>query len=374
MQMVFLRKKERVQTVVVRVLGVCLVVFIAVFLAGCKKKEPEKKTEVVRPVKTMTIKDTSELFRRGFPGTVRAAKRVVLSFKVSGRLVELPVQEGQHVTKGDLIAQIEKRDFLNAIKVARARYREAEQQFRRYKELYAKKQVSKADFDRYLALRDVAKGKLQEALNALCDTTLTAPFDGVISKRYVENYYEVRAKEPIVDLQDISKIEILVDVPELVMAAVRENSTKEVTARFESIPGKEFRLALKEYSTEADPATQTYQIVFLMDQPKEANIFPGMTATVTATYVKPDKTKGPDIIVPANGVLDAPGDKPYVWVFDPTAGVVHKRNVKVGTLKDSGSIRILEGLKPKEVIVIAGVAQLKEGMKVRPWEKQREGL
>lgn len=355
----------------------CIVILLvpALLLTGCgKKEEPKKKVEVIKPVKIMTIKDTSELFSQGFPGTVRAARRVVLSFKVSGRLVELPVEEGQEVKKGDLIAQLDKRDFLNAVKVARARYREAQQQFRRYKELYAKKQVSKADFDRYLALRDVAKAKLEDALNALCDTTLTAPFDGVISKRYVENYYEVRAKEPIVDLQDISRIEVLVDVPELIMAAVRENSAKKVTARFESIPGKEFPLELKEYSTEADPATQTYQIVFVMDQPKEANIFPGMTATVTAVYQKSLEERGPDIIIPANAVLDAPKDKPYVWVFDPTAGVVHKRFVKIGRLKDSGSIRILEGLKPKEIIVVAGVTQLKEGMKVRPWEKQREGL
>ena len=358
----------------VRALCVLVLVLPAFLVVGCGKEEPKKKVEVVRPVKIMTIKDTSELFSHGFPGMVRAARRVKLSFKVSGRLVELPVEEGQHVKKGDLIAQLDKRDFLNAVKVARARYREAEQQFRRYKELYAKKQVSRADFDRYLALRDVAKGKLQEALNALCDTTLTAPFDGVISKRYVENYYEVRAKEPIVDLQDISRIEILVDVPELIMAAVRENSAKEVTAQFESIPGRKFQLQLKEYSTEADPATQTYQIVFVMDQPKEANIFPGMTATVTATYEKSAIMKGPDIIIPANAVLDAPTDKPYVWVYDPARGVVHKRFVKIGRLKDSGSIRIVDGLKPKEIIVIAGVTQLKDGMRVRPWEKQREGL
>lgn len=357
-----------------RILCTVILVLSVFLFTGCGKKEPEKKAEVVRPVKIMTIKDTSELFSHGFPGTVRASRRVVLSFKVPGRLVKLPVEEGQHVKKGDLVAQLDKRDFLNAVKVARARYREAEQQFRRYKELYAKRQVSRADFDRYLALRDVAKGKLQEALNALCDTTLTAPFDGVISKRYVENYYEVRAREPIADLQDISRIEVIVDVPELIMAAVRENSARKVTARFEAIPGKEFPLQLKEYSTEADPATQTYQIVFVMDQPEEANIFPGMTATVTAVYSKSTKVKGPDIIVPANAVLDAPKDRPYVWVFDSTAGVVHKRFVKVGILKDSGSIRIVEGLRPREIIVIAGVRSLKEGMKVRPWEKQREGL
>ncbi len=352
----------------------CAILFLislfVMFSAGCGKEEKQEKREVVRPVKTMTVQDANRLLTIGFPAKVRASRRAVLSFKVSGPLVQLPVEEGQKVEKEDLIAQIDKRDFLNAVKEALAKYKEAEQQFRRYKELYAKKQVSSADFDRYRAARDVAKARLQNARNALCDTTLLAPFAGVIAKRYVENFYKVKAKEPVVFLQDISRIELLVNVPELVMAAIREKSDGTVVASFESIPGKTFPLELKEYSTEADPATQTYQIVFITSQPSEANILPGMTATVTAA-LKPDQGQEPEIIVPALAVLDAPGNRPYVWVFDPSQGLVHRRYVKIGRLKDSGSVRIKEGLKAGEIIVIAGVTKLKEGMKVRPWEKPR---
>ncbi len=340
-------------------------------LCSCGEKEPVKKPEVVRPVKILTVKDTSEILTHGFPGVVRASRRAILSFEVSGPLVELPVEEGQFVKEGDLIAEIDKRDFLTAVRQALARYREAEQQFRRYQELYAKKQVSKADFDKYLAARDVAKAKLEDAKNALCDTTLTAPFDGLIAKRYVENYYKVKAKEPIVFLQDISKIEIVVNVPELVMAAIRERSAGKSFATFQAIPGKKFPLALKEYSTQADPATQTYEVVFQMDQPKEADILPGMTATVLAEF---KNSKGANIIVPALAVLDAPGNRPYVWVLDKKEGVVHRRFVQVGSLKDSCCIKITSGLKPGETIVVAGVTKLSDGMKVRPWEKQREEI
>ncbi len=348
-------------------------VFLALFLfiPGCGKEEPPQKPEVIRPVKILKVQDTAQIMTQGFPGTVRASKRAVLSFKVSGPLVELPVEEGQFVKKGDLIARIDPRDFRIALKEALARYREAEQQFRRYKELYAKRQVSKADFDRYLAARDVAKARLEDAKNALCDTTLTAPFDGVIAKRYVENFYKVKAKEPIAFLQDISNLEIVINVPELIMAALKGKSADKVSVSFQSIPGKEFPITLKEYSTEADPATQTYEVVFVMDKPEGATILPGMTATVTASFRNPQKV---EIIVPALAVLDAPGDKPYLWIFDNKAMVVHKRFVKVGSLKDSCCIKITQGLEPGEIIVIAGVTKLKEGMKVRPWEKQREEI
>ncbi len=354
--------------------GVILVVVPLLFAAGCQEKKAEKKPEVVRPIKIMTVKDGRTVLTQGFPATVRAARRAVLSFKVSGPLVQLPVDEGQQVKQGALIAQIDKRDFKTAVDAAMARYREAEQQFRRYKELYARNQVSKAEFDRYQAARDMAKAKLDDAANALCDTTLRAPFTGIIAKRYVENYYKVQAKEPIVDLQDISRIEILVDLPELVMAtAIRSRNDYQVKASFEAIPGQEFPLELKEFATEADPATHTYQVVLVMDQPQEANIYPGMTAKVTSTLKPGKKQQDTAIYIPAIAVLDTSGNQPYVWVFDAKEGTVHRRDVKIGNLSGSSSIHILAGLKPGEQIAIAGITKLREGMKVRPWEKQKEG-
>jgi RND family efflux transporter MFP subunit len=285
--------------------------------------------------------------------------------------VALPVEEGQQVKEGDLIAQIQKRDFQTAREEARARALEAEKQFRRYKELYAKKQVSRADYDRYRAARDVARAKLEDTANALKDTTLRAPFAGVIAHRYVENFQKVQAKEAIVSLQDISRIEILVNVPELQMAAIRGDTPSKVYATFESIPGKKFPLAMKEFSTQADPATQTYQVVFVMDQPKEASILPGMTAMVTAETTQ-GVTDKKVIRIPAIAVMEGAGKQPFVWIYDEKTTTVHRQPVKVGRLQGSANIFIDEGLTGGETIVVAGLAQLEDGMKVRPWEKQRE--
>ncbi len=107
----------------------------ALLFSGCGKEEVAEEVEVVRPVKIMTVQASAASFSHGFPGTVRAAKRSELSFKVSGPLVSLPVEEGQHVQKGTLVAQIQKRDFQTALNEAQARNLEAEKQFHRYKEL-----------------------------------------------------------------------------------------------------------------------------------------------------------------------------------------------------------------------------------------------
>ncbi len=351
---------------------VLLLMAFCLLLGGCKNKEEVELPDPIKPVKLFKVLAEQEKLKISLPGKVRAARRSELSFKVSGPLEKLPVVEGQLVEKGDLVAQILPRDFQTAINEAKARRLEAEQQYNRYKELYSKRQVSKADFDRYRALRDVARAQLEDAQNALKDTTLVAPFDGVIAKRYVENFQKVTEKEPIVYLQLIDKLEILINVPELMMAQFRQGGDIEVTAEFDSVPGNLYSLKVKEFSTDADPATQTYQVVLVMDQPEEANILPGMTAKVTA--MSKEGTSGDNnILVPAIAVLNDADGKNYLWVFNRDSKAVTKTAIELGNLAGSENALVIGGLQGGEEIVISGVTKLRDGMEVRPWENQREG-
>jgi multidrug efflux system membrane fusion protein len=352
---------------------ILLVILVATVLSSCKNKEETAAPEPIKPVKLHAVQVGHAQLNMSLPGKVRAARRSELSFKVSGPLEKLPVDEGQVVKKGDLIAQILPRDFQTAINEAKARELEAEQQYQRYKELYSKRQVSKADFDRYRASRDVARARLEDAQNALKDTTLRAPFAGVIAKRYVENFEKVQAKEPIVYLQLIDELEILVDVPELMIAQFGQGGKIDVVAEFDAVAGNQYQLTVKEYSTDADPATQTYQMVLAMDQPEEANILPGMTAKVTASVQEGNDVGSSSILIPAIAVLNDADKKDYVWVFDRNSSKVSKVLVKIGSLKGSKNILVEDGLKGGDEIVIAGITKLRDGMTVRPWEKQREG-
>ena len=354
----------------IRTGAIFLVVFLGMY--GCSKEEEAPPREIIQAVKIMKVQAGQDQFSTSFPGKVRAAKRSELSFKVSGPLHELPIDEGQLVKKGDVVARILPRDFQVALNEAKAHEVEAEKQYRRYKDLYAKKQVSKSDFDRYKAARDVARAQKEDAENALDDTTLRAPFDGVIAKRYVENFEKVQAKQPIAFLQLIDQLEILIDVPELTMARFRDQGQGVVVVEFDSVSGKQYPLTVKEFSTEADPATQTYQIVMVMAQPEEANILPGMTAKVTATAGE-NTTGDTSIIIPALAVLNDAENKSYVWILDLESTTVHKTLVQVDRLEGSENIVIQDGLQGGETIIIAGVTKLQEGMKVRPWDKQREG-
>lgn len=345
------------------VLSVLPVLILVAFSCGEKEEPPPR--EVIRPVKLLMVQGAETGMTRSFPGRIRASQRVDLAFKVAGPLIELPVDEGQRVNRGQVVARILPRDFETAIVKAKANALEAEQQFARYRELFVKKQVSKADFDRYRANNDIAKAQLQEAEDALDDTYLRAPFTGVIAKRYVENFEDVQAREPIVSLQDISDIEVLVDVPENTIARIRSDSKPEIFAEFSTAPGKRFQLKLKEFATEADPQTQTYQVTYVMPQPEGLNILPGMTVSVIAVF--PGGAEGDGrIVVPAVAVFSDQGGQTHLWVYDEESSAVSKRKVATGDLSGESDIVIVEGLVSGETIAVSGVNQLREGMKVRP--------
>ena len=141
-----------------------------------------------------------------------------------------------------------------------------------------------------------------EANIQLEDTTLRAPYDGVIAQRFVEEQQNVRAKEPVVRFQDVDEIDIAVDVPETVMAAdIRSADIVQMFAKFSGAPGLQFPVQIREIAQAADPTTQTFQVRVAMKSPPDINVLPGMTATVTVTYRRAD-ILGNRILVPISAV------------------------------------------------------------------------
>ncbi len=333
----------------------------ALLLAGCGgEPPPPPEKPVVRPVKALELPRAMGA-ARSFPGTVRATTRVDLSFNVPGSIVELPAREGERVTKGTVLARLDARNYQMQVNAAKAEYEEALADYRRYKELVAKGHVSRADFDRMEAKKTVAEAKLDRTRKLLEDTVLRAPFDGVVARRFVENYTDVKAKQPVLSLQDTRQLEVVADVPEDLVIQDRPKEL-EMTAEFSALPGRKLPVTIKEYSTRADPNTLTYRVVFALPEIDDANILPGMTARITLT---PKAGTGkPAFLLPASALLEADG-KRWLWVIDPDDNRVSRREVQAQRL-DDGRVKVTDGVEPGERVAVAGVHSLKEGMVVKP--------
>jgi len=207
------------------------------------------------------------------------------------------------------------------------------------------------------------EGRVVEAKIQLDDTTLRAPYDGVIAQRFVEQNQNVTAKQPIVKFQDVDEIEVAVDVPETVMANVlRSADITQLVAEFSGAPGLQFPVHIREMAQRADPVTQTFQVRVAMMSPPGLNLLPGMTATVTVNYRRAG-ILGDRILVPISAVYNDAAGEQVAWVIGAEQTAT-RRKVKLGDVT-GGQIEVLDGLQPGDRIAVAGVTFLREGMKVR---------
>jgi len=345
---------------------------LPIVFAGCGEEKVEESAPVVRPVKTAIVGGGAAV-TRNLPGTVQAAQQVELSFRVGGPLIEFPVNEGQKVAKGQLLARIDPRDYRIAQNKAKAEYVNAQADFDRYQKLYEKEAVPLSDLDLRRSKRDITNAQLEDAKANLNDTYLRAPFSGEIGDKHVENRQDVRAKQPVLSLHDVSGFEIVMDVPEAGRALFNPQSVNRAVATFEFAPGREFPVSLKEFSASADARTGTYRATVTLEKPKGVNIQPGMTATITVAgdiieQKKPAQEASSQFVIPAAAVFAGDDGKQYVWVVDQNDMTLGQRLVEVGEVTGTGSIRVSSGLSAGEMIATAGVTQLREGMKIRPLE------
>ncbi len=356
-----------------------LLLILLTSLAACSEEAPPLPQNEPRPVKVYTVPKAEQWENRRLPGKVLASQKVDLAFRVAGELQQLPVNAGDKVTQGQVVAQLDTRDFQVALKEAQSRLagakaslHEAQLNLQRNKDLLEKDVISKSAYDNALSTYENAKAQtlsleeqVHQATLQLDYTTLAAPFDGLVATKYVKNFQTVQAQEPIIRLEDISEIDIEVDIPEFIWARASRNKRSgapKATVSFSALPEYKFPVTLKEYETRANPQTQTYSVTLTMPQPEDFDIFPGMTAEVEGFLPKEDGNGG--LYIPVQAVFGGVGDKQYAWIVQQPELKVTKAEVTSGSLTDT-SIEVLTGVEPGQMVVIAGIQELQEGQQVR---------
>jgi RND family efflux transporter MFP subunit len=356
--------------------GALLALTGAATMSGCAEEAPTAK-DPVRPVRAMQVADSTFLKGRKFPGRARAAQEVELSFRVAGPLITLPVKVGATVKKGEVVARIDPRDFNVQVKNVQAQLQQAQATARkaladvkRLDGVRAKNRdfVAEVDYDAAIQRRDAAaanvnalRASVAAARDQLQYASLKAPFDGIVVDTYVENFEDVRAKQPIVRIVNDSRIEFVVNIPENLISLAP--LVKVVEVEFDAFPGAPVDAKIKEIGREASTATRTYPVTLVMEQPQGKKILPGMAGN--AFGEAPDGSQAEGVEVPVTAVFtDEAGEKSFVWIIDEAAKTVSRRAVSAGELSERG-IRVAEGVSAGEWIVTAGVNYLREGQPVR---------
>ena len=302
------------------------------------------------------------------PGRAQAAQRSDLGFQVPGLLVELPVVAGQRVDSGQVLARLDPRDFENRLQLEQARLQLAKADFERFSALIRSpaSPVTEAEVDRKRAQFEIARLRVEQAQKNLQDTVLRAPFDGVVAQRLVDNHMQIQARQPVLLVEDSGALEVVVDLPERVIANVREapRDAPVGEAVFAVLPERRFPVMLAEVATRADPTTQTFRVTLTMDRPQDVNVLPGMTVTV---FSRPEVYAKDLLRIPGTAVFTSETGQESVWIVDRDSLRIERRAVRVERDPD-GMLTVLDGLSPGERVVGTGVGQLQAGMRIQPFE------
>lgn len=355
--------------------ALCGVSTICLLFAGCQK--PEDATPVVPPVQTIVLEQSGEAPFRRFPGQVAALDSSEMSFDVSGRLIEFPATQGLAVKRGDLLGRLDPANFQARVDSARADFTNAEAEFSRQRQLHERGVISRSELDRFQRLFEVTGAALREAQRALDDTRMLAPLDGRVARTLVNNFQSVQAKQPVLVFQNVSGLEIDIQVPEADMTGLARGITAEnarhlldARAEFAAAAGQSFDLELKSFSTEATPAARTFRVTFYFAPPEGLNILPGMTCTVLLRLR--DRAEGPgdgSFLVPVRAVSTGDG-KGSLWKLDPASMQVSRVGVEMlGVTGEAMQVRSPD-LSIGDEVVTSGVRFLSEGMTVRRMESQ----
>ena len=346
--------------------------------AACQSEVPVKQ-EVPRPAPVYVVGEPPGRLPVQFPGTIQASRTADLSLRVGGPLIELPAQEGMAVKKGDLLAQIDPRDFRvqvrassSRLQAAKAQWEHAQLRHRRLRELIRHKAAPQAEFDAAFAELGVAAAEVEQAKRALeaarlalRDTSLRSPMDGRVALVRIDNHQTVQPGQPVIQIQGSDALEIRVDVPERELLTLVRTPSPDLSVVFE-LEGVAPRSAhIQEYATSIDPETKTYGVTLLIETSMPIAILPGMTATVQ--WIRPPSSG--HLTIPLKSVTTNAGGQTQVFRLDEEDRLV-PTDVSLGSLS-TAAVTVLAGLDPGDRILAAGVRSAQAGQRVRPLDDRK---
>jgi len=336
-------------------------------LTGCSEPVVEQQANISsRPAKLFEVRRDSSVEEVSLPATIEASDQTFIAFQVPGRLAQLNVEEGDEVLMGQVIATLDQREFRNAVTSQQAGFTRAQNDYQRASELYEQDAIARSIVDARFAEFEATRAGLDSAKKHLEDSTLNAPFNGVVAEINVEEYELVGPHQPILTLQSSDSVEAVVQVPASIVIVSEQANAEEVYLELDAAPGVYIPAYLGESAAVADPGTQTFAVKFRFSPPDDLLVLPGMTGTLRGHLSVRDQSNKGNILVPISAVVSN-GEGTFTWVVDTESMSVSRRDIEV-EIGTGNSVLVTNGLDAGETIVSAGGSYLFDGALVRHYE------
>ena len=383
----------------------CLVV-----LTGCQRTASAAREETdLIPIQVRTPAIVERQDSVTASGSVEGSETTDVSFQVSGKVARVWVEEGQHVSRGQLLAEVEPTDYRNALDAANAQKQVAEalaqkagaglrkqeveearivrdrweDEYTRMQFLVERKSLPPNDFqkieaayksareryemaaegtrleDRNAAMAQVlaAKAQASEESKRLGDTRLLAPIAGNISMRRVDPGQTVAAGTPIISIVNLNPAKVRVGVPEAEIGKVTQGASAEVL--LPSLGGRCFKGQVEIIGVSAEAASRTYAVKIVVPNPGPV-LLAGMVAEARIFGSSKERA----LTIPGEAIVRDPQGATNVYVYNPGPGRVYARRIEVGP-PVGDEVEIRSGLRGEEQVVVGGQQKLREGTLVQ---------
>lgn len=345
-----------------KIIAFCTGTLCMLGLFSCAPKT--EKLPHTAQVKTEEVTMYGKELSVTFPGKIRATADVNLSFRVAGTLERVLVDVGDRVRKGQILAEMDPRDYKVQLAATEAEYKRIKSETDRIVQLYKQGSISPNNYDKAIYGLQQIEAKYEAHKNALNDTYLLAPFDGYVQRKIFDKGETVGAGTPVVSIINSELPEVEISLP--ASDYIRRDEFSSYSCTIDVFPGEVFPLELIGISQKAN-LNQLYimRLRMLSAPSSQARPTAGMSVSVTLNY----KTEESELTAIPLSALFAYDTKSAVWIYDKDTQTVYRREVTPLDVRTDGRVVISKGLQPGEMVITAGVNALQEGQRVAPLQK-----
>ncbi len=344
---------------VLSITGLLLVILFALGVIGGPDQVPPGNTAIkdTTPLppgaKTLTLGEQQSDNIISWPGTIKSRSVAKIAPKFSARILDVTVNAGDTVNKGDVLARLDKADLQaawqeakSALDSARAQAARANADEKRIKELYSKGAATRQNYDTTIAMARSARAAVSRALAAvkrisanLNENILKAPFDGIVSERLQEPGDMGLPGVPVVIVQKADDLRVEAAIP--THCAKRIHLGMDVSIRVDAL-NKNIHAKIDEIVPEIDPLTRTQLVKAAL--PSAEGLVPGLFAWMKLSCGDSKNI----LLIPSSAVMHF-GQLEAVKIVD--GNQVYTRHIRTGK-QQGDKVEVLSGLRKGETILI----------------------
>lgn len=343
--------------------GAAMMMLASAVLTGCGKKadgaadaqEPVSVKEMVVGEDTLTA-DGQAAGGTNYSGTVEEENGVALSFAIGGTIKQLRVKVGDRVRRGQLIASVDPTSVKNAYDMAHATHLQAEDAFKRMKQLHDKGSLPDIKWVE-------AQSQLQQAVAAenvarknVADCNLYSPTDGIISEKLAEAGQNTAPGMPIAKLVTTRVLNVKIAVPESEISGIKAG--QHATIKVQALNGRCYSGHVVEKGVIADPMTRSYSVKIRVESAADG-LLPGMVSSVSLAG---GTSSAGTVVIPARLVQLGDDNSNFVWIDN--GGKAVRCTIVCGGYQSNG-VTVVSGLQHGDRLIVEGQQKVCSGTPVK---------